>query len=117
MVCRFFIIHYLHKKAYGAETVVARKHSRIRIFHPSVEKVAATLRQLFHERQQRLPSTIAQAVGFLAVPNKECLPNYYVASVSYRVFVFLHKVGIFGFPYGGNLYCLHRRNDKKKAAI
>ena len=86
------LFHHLDVERYGAETIVAREHCRVWVAHPTIEKVAATLRKLAHEGFERRPRTLAHRSGTLAVLDHEALPEAHIARVLDRILILRHQI-------------------------
>ena len=89
-----FFVHGFQKEGHRPEAVIAGKHCRSGIFHPSVVKIFASVSKCHDERRQRIPGTAAEAGRLLPPVAYKNLAYLHHAGVFNRVLILVHQVVI-----------------------
>ena len=79
----------------------------MRILHPAIEKVAATLRKLLYKGQHGLPGTLAHSLGLLTILHHKGLPQAHIAGVLDGILILGHQILVTGHALDGNFHSFH----------
>ena len=96
-------------EAYGAESVVAGNHCRVRIFHPAVVEIATSGSQFFNKPPHRFPRAVAKSVRFLSVGRNPSFAFGNIAGMFDWILVLCRQVGVGYLAYGCDFHFFHLR--------